>query len=85
MGEITLADALALTVLIGEEDPARYERAAARWHMRFVQEAKGLGLAESQLALTALAGLRGSPSEAAAAALVQLRASDDRGARCWAS
>jgi hypothetical protein len=34
---VSLPHALALTVLIGEESPERYERAAVRWHARFVQ------------------------------------------------
>jgi hypothetical protein len=72
MHEITLADALALTVLIGEENPARYDRAAARWHMRFVREANGIDLRESQLVLAALAALRGPTAATAAATLVSL-------------
>jgi hypothetical protein len=69
---VSLPNALALTLLIGEESPERYERAAARWHALFVFEAKGIGLAESQLALAALAALVGPSAEAAAATLAQL-------------
>lgn len=72
MDYVSLPNALALTLLIGEETPERYERAAARWHALFVQEAKGIGLAESQLALAALAALVGPGAEAAAATLAQL-------------
>jgi hypothetical protein len=72
MDYVSLPNALALTLLIGEESPERYERAAARWHALFVFEAKGIGLAESQLALAALAALVGPGSEAAAATLAQL-------------
>ena len=57
LGSLTLADALALTALIAKEDPARYGRAAVRWHGRFALEAKGLELVDSQLALAALASL----------------------------
>jgi hypothetical protein len=52
-----LAYALELAVLIAREDPARYDRAAVRWHGRLELEAKRLSLAESQLALGALASL----------------------------
>jgi hypothetical protein len=57
LGALTLADALALTVLIGKE-PERYGRAAVRQHGRFELEARRLDLWESQLAL---AGARRSP------------------------
>src|SRR5207249_4255070 len=57
LGRLTLADALALTALIAKDEPARYGRAAVRWHGRFELEAKGLELSESQLALAALAAL----------------------------
>ena len=72
MGSISLPNALALTLLIGQESPERYERAVARWHALFVFEAKGIGLAESQLALAALAALVRPGAEVAAATLAQL-------------
>jgi hypothetical protein len=56
--------ALTLLALIAKEDPARYGRAVVRWHGRFALEAKRLELAESQLALAALAAL---PADEAAA------------------
>jgi hypothetical protein len=72
MDHVSLPNALALTLLIGEESPERYERAAARWHALFVFEAKGISLAESQLVLAALAAVVGPGAEAAAATLAQL-------------
>ena len=54
---IALAVALALLLLIAVEDPARYSRAAARWHGRFVVEC-GLSLEDDALALAALSALR---------------------------
>jgi hypothetical protein len=57
LGSLTLADALALTILMAKDDPGRYGRAAVRWHGRFALEANRLDLAESQLALAALASL----------------------------
>jgi hypothetical protein len=54
---ISLADGLALLLLIAEEDPARYGRAAARWHGRFVIEHR-VGLEDATLALAALTAIR---------------------------
>ena len=35
---VSLAEALELTLLLAEREPEKYERAAARWHVRFAQE-----------------------------------------------
>jgi hypothetical protein len=56
---VTLADALSLLLLIAEQDPPRYGRAAARWHGRFVLE-HNVGLEDAILALVALASIRSS-------------------------
>jgi len=37
-GNLTLAEALELLCLYAEAEPANYERAALRWHARFVTE-----------------------------------------------
>jgi hypothetical protein len=58
LGRLSLADALDLLLLLSEKDPARFDPAAARWHARFVLEARRLRLADSQLLLGAVAGLR---------------------------
>jgi hypothetical protein len=47
-----------LLLLIAAEQPDRFAAAAARWHARFVVETRGLDLADSQLLLGAVAGLR---------------------------
>ena len=39
---LSLADALDYCALLAEKEPARYERAALRWHARFVSEAPGV-------------------------------------------
>jgi hypothetical protein len=52
--------------------PERYERAAARWHARFVLEAPGIGLTESLVALSAVQALRDPQNELAARTLLQL-------------
>jgi hypothetical protein len=69
MGGLSLADALALALLIAESDPERWPRAAARWHARFVQEARGIGLDEAALALSAVRALPGSHRALAAETL----------------
>jgi hypothetical protein len=72
LGHLSLADALSLAVLIADAEPQRWPRAAARWHARFVLEAKGIGLDESALAFTAVAALRGTHRQLAALTLQQL-------------
>src|SRR6187431_2160334 len=66
---IALADALALLLLIAEQDPARYGRAAARWHGRFVVEC-GVDLEDARLAIEAIAAIR--TTRAAGAVLAEL-------------
>jgi len=57
LGSISLEDALGYLALLAEQKPERLERAAVRWHGRLETEASMLTLAESQLALAALASL----------------------------
>ena len=78
LGQLNLEAALALCVLIGDGSPARYERAAIRWHARFVVETKVDAIVESQVVLAALAGLR-QPASSALAAEVLVDASRRRG------
>lgn len=72
MGRLSLADALSLLLLIGEFEPERWPRAAARWHARFVLEARGIDLDEVELVLAAVRALCGPHSELAAQTLRQL-------------
>lgn len=53
----TLEYALAYLDLLAEQSSAKLERAAVRWHGRLETESTFLSLAESQLALAALASL----------------------------
>lgn len=53
----SLEAALAYLDLLAEQKPEKLERAAVRWHGRLETEAPLLTLAESQLALAALAML----------------------------
>ena len=53
----SLETALAYIDLLAEQKPEKLERACVRWHGRLETEATFLSLAESQLALAALASL----------------------------
>jgi hypothetical protein len=57
LGTVSLDDALGYLDLLAEQKPEKLERAAVRWHGRLETEAPILTLAESQLALAALASL----------------------------
>jgi hypothetical protein len=57
MGSLSLLDALDYLDLLSETGSAKLERAAIRWHGRLETEAPTLTLAESQLALAAVASL----------------------------
>jgi hypothetical protein len=57
LGQPALEDALAYLDLLAEQKPEKLERAAVRWHGRLETETAHLTLAESQLALAALASL----------------------------
>jgi hypothetical protein len=57
MGGLSLADALLLCELLANTDPARYERAALRWLLRFINE-RSPPLTEAAIAASALAELR---------------------------
>jgi hypothetical protein len=61
---LALNDALDLCVLIAEQQPERFERAAVRWRGRLEVEAQLLTLAESQLALAALGALGAGDKDA---------------------
>src|SRR4051794_28243352 len=66
LGRPSLEDALAYLDLLAEQKPEKLERAAVRWHGRLETEATFLSLAESQLALAALASLCAGEREAVA-------------------
>jgi hypothetical protein len=57
MGTPSLLDALDYLELLAAVKPEKLERAAVRWHGRLEAEPPTLALAESQLALPALASL----------------------------
>jgi hypothetical protein len=67
---VALAEALELTLLLADKESEKYDRAAARWHTRFVQETPNVGVRQSQAVFALLIAI---PSERlAAAALAEL-------------
>jgi hypothetical protein len=67
---VSLAEALELTLLLADGDLEKYNRAALRWHVRFVEETKNVDIRESQAVLALLTAI---PANAlAAAALAEL-------------
>jgi hypothetical protein len=76
--QINLEDALALCLLTAERQPARFERAVARWIARYLQEEPHVELEELRLTTELLVGLRGPHSVAAVRALRELFAARGR-------
>jgi hypothetical protein len=68
---VGIVEALELVLLLCDEEPERFSRAAVRWTCRFCSETRA-GLDEAQAVLAALGALRGPRREAAAAALSDL-------------
>ena len=75
---VSLADALALCLLVREREPARFSRVALRWHARFCAETKGVDLEDARLVLDLLAAIGGREPGRAAQALRELLASYDQ-------
>ena len=67
---VSLAEALELTLLLADREPEKYERAAARWHLRFAQEVPHVDLRECQAVLALLVAI--PANRLAAAALAEL-------------
>jgi hypothetical protein len=71
MGVVDLSEALDLVVLVAEVAPDRLDGYARRWVARLADE-RMLGLAELDLAVTALRALPSSRAHAALRALITL-------------
>jgi hypothetical protein len=67
---ISLAEALELTLLLADGDLEKYNRAALRWHARFLHETKNLDLRESLAVLALLSAI--PANRLAATALAEL-------------
>lgn len=74
---VSLADALALCLLVREREPAKFPRLALRWHARFCTEVKDVGLDEARLVLELLAALAGPTPRPPGHALREILASYD--------
>ena len=69
---VNLADALELLLLIRDQKPDRYHRAAARWLARYCLEIPDVDLSEAVLAAGALTALAAPEQRVGALALVAL-------------
>ena len=67
--QLSLADALELTVLIAREDPRRHPRVAARWLLRYLEEDPHATINEAALAAASLVALTGVAHHEAAQTL----------------
>lgn len=56
---LTLDEALQLVLLYAAYEPAKLERAALRWFRRYLDEGMNVTLLKAQVALAALADVRG--------------------------
>jgi hypothetical protein len=72
LGHVSLADALALCLLVRDREPARYPAAALRWLGRFCLEEKGVQLEEAMLVVAHLVAVSGDASLATANAFASL-------------
>jgi hypothetical protein len=75
LGHVSLADALALTLLAAELEDERWPRVAARWLARLVIESPAITINEAALAAAAVLGLIGPDRPLAAETLRQLASS----------
>jgi len=57
--QLSLLDALELTLLIARKDPRRHQRVAARWLLRFLEEHPDVTIEEAGLAASCLIALTG--------------------------
>jgi hypothetical protein len=57
--QLSLVDALELTLLLARKDPRRHPRVAARWLQRYLEEDPGPTIEEAALAASSLVALSG--------------------------
>jgi hypothetical protein len=67
--QLSLADALELTVLVARKDPRRHPRVASRWLLRYLGEDPHATIDEATLAASSLAALTVVAHEEAAQSL----------------
>jgi len=76
--QLSLEDALELTLLVARKDPRRHPRVAARWLQRYLKEDPAVTVEEAALAASALIALTGAGYQEA---VQTLRAMADRATR----
>jgi hypothetical protein len=69
---VSLLDALELCLLLRDRAPAKYSRAAVRWHSRLAREVPGVTIENSQAVLAALGAIGGENDRSAARALAEV-------------
>ena len=62
--QLSLLDALELTVLVVRKDPDRYQRVEARWLLRYVEEHPAVTIEEAVQTLRAMAETANSRRQA---------------------
>ena len=67
--QLSLGDALELTVLVARKDPGRHPRVAARWLLRYLEDDPHATIDEADLAASSLVALTGVAHEEAARTL----------------
>jgi hypothetical protein len=67
--QLSLVDALELTVLLARKDQRRHPRVAARWLLRLLEEQPDVTIEEAALAAACLVALTGGAYEEARATL----------------
>jgi hypothetical protein len=63
--QLTIADALELTVLVARKDPHRHQRVASRWLLRYLEEDPHATIEEAVLAASSLVALTDVAHQAA--------------------
>jgi hypothetical protein len=58
--QLSLVDALELTLLVARKDPRRHQRVAARWLLRYLEEDPEATIEEAALAASSLAAIPGA-------------------------
>jgi hypothetical protein len=76
--QLSLEDALELTLLVARKDASRHPRVAARWLQRYLEEDPAATIEEAGLAASALLALTGAGYQEA---VQTLRAMSDRATR----
>jgi hypothetical protein len=71
MPTLGLSEALELCLLLLDQEPEKFSRAAVRWHGLYCRDTNA-GIEEAQAVLAALGALRSPRRRAAAAALADL-------------